>query len=65
MNDKRELVNTNTLLQNSRVNPISYATPKMASSKVNAPFADFYKNPQSLEKTAQHRPSSKNRGSNN
>jgi hypothetical protein len=65
MNDKRELVNTNTLLQNSRVNPTSYATPKMTSSKVNAPFADFYKNPQSLEKANQHRPSSKNRGANN
>ena len=63
MNDKRELVNTNTLLQNSRVNPTSYATPKMTSSKVNAPFADFYKNPQTLEKSA--RPSSKNRGANN
>jgi hypothetical protein len=43
MNDKRELVNTNSILQNPRVNISAYATPKMASSKLTAPFADSYK----------------------
>ena len=66
MNEKRELVNTNTILQNSKINPGSYATPKMTSSKATAPFADFYKNPQTLEKTnPTARPPSKNRGANN
>lgn len=64
MNDKRELVNTNTLLQNSKAN--TFETPKMASAKATAPFADFYRQPLSTEKNQYvTRPASKNRGSAN
>ena len=42
MNEKRDLVNTNSILQNPRLNLSAFSTPKMASSKFQAPFADSY-----------------------